>query len=324
MLLALKPAGTSYTFDPQGNRTSVTSLNGTTVNHAYDQANRLTGYGTTATYRYNGAGLRTSKTVSGVTTDFVWSVAEGLPLLLSEGTTNYIYGPGGLPLERVDSTGAVVYYHHDQLGSTRALSNATGAVVATYTYDAYGNLTASTGSAVNPFRYAGQYTDSESGYQYLRARYYDPTTASFLTRDPQELETGQPYSYANNSPLNFTDPTGEIAWVAAAAIGWGAFEVGSAVMDAFSTAGTLADPCASGLEKLASGGLFILGMAGPGGGYSSGARATSLADRAMLGRQLASQQQMAEAGFRMAGPGTRVSLRDAPRLASQYGGSPDD
>ncbi len=43
-------------------------------------------------------------------------------------------------------------------------------------YDAYENLKSSTGSTSNPFQYAGQYTDSESGLQYLRARYYDPST----------------------------------------------------------------------------------------------------------------------------------------------------
>ena len=116
--------------------------------------------------------------------------------------------PGGLPLEQISGSGTVTYYHHDQLGSTRALTDQSGAVVATYTYDPYGKLTASTGTVGNPFRYAGQYTDTETGYQYLRARYYDPSTGAFLTRDPLEPITATPYAYAGNSPLNYTDPTG--------------------------------------------------------------------------------------------------------------------
>ncbi|MHB8660151.1 MAG: RHS repeat-associated core domain-containing protein [Solirubrobacteraceae bacterium] len=51
--------------------------------------------------------------------------------------------------------------------------------------------------------------DPETGLQYLRARYYDPQTGQFLTRDPIEAQTRQPYSYANDNPVNNTDPTGQ-------------------------------------------------------------------------------------------------------------------
>jgi RHS repeat-associated protein len=83
-----------------------------------------------------------------------------------------------------------------------------GGVVATYAYDAYGQPTASTGSVANPFRYAGQYRDAESGLYYLRARYYDPATQQFLTRDPLVAATEQAYAYAGGSPLNGGDPGG--------------------------------------------------------------------------------------------------------------------
>jgi RHS repeat-associated protein len=206
-IVALRPAGTTFGYDLQGNRTTVTTNTGSTVTSKYDQVNRLTGYGTTATYRYNADGLRASKTVSGTTTSFTWD-ASPASALLSEGTANYVYGVNGLPLERIDSTGAVLYYHQDQLGSTRALTNSSGAVVKTYTYDAYGNVTASTGTATNPFRYAGEYTDDESGYQYLRARFYDPATGEFPTRDPISALTHAPYQYGGNDPLNEADPSG--------------------------------------------------------------------------------------------------------------------
>jgi RHS repeat-associated protein len=137
----------------------------------------------------------------------VWDQAEDLPLLLADGTTNYVYGPGGVPLEQVSGS-TVYYFHHDQLGSTRVLTNSAGATVATYTYDPYGKLTASTGSVTNPFGYAGQYTDAETGFQYLRARYYDPATGGFVSRDPIARMTGAPYAYADSSPLNGTDPSG--------------------------------------------------------------------------------------------------------------------
>jgi RHS repeat-associated protein len=81
-------------------------------------------------------------------------------------------------------------------------------VVGTFTYDAYGKPTASTGVVSTPFGFAGQYTDAETGFVYLRARYYDPATGQFISRDPLTGTTGQPYSYADNNPLNATDPLG--------------------------------------------------------------------------------------------------------------------
>jgi RHS repeat-associated protein len=100
------------------------------------------------------------------------------------------------------------YYHADQLGSVRALTDGSGAVANTYTYDAYGNATASTGTTTNPVRYSGAYRDSESGLYYLRARYYDPASQQFLSRDPLLARTEQAYAYAGGSPLNYTDPSG--------------------------------------------------------------------------------------------------------------------
>jgi len=159
-----------------------------------------------ATYTYDGDGLRTSKTVNATQTDYAWDHTSGLPLLLTENTTSYLYGPGGVPVAQITGT-TVTYLHQDQLGSTRVLTDATGTAIATYTYDPHGTTTAHTGSTTN-LQYAGQYTDTETGHQYLRARYYDPTTGQFLTRDPIEAVTREPYSYAGNDPVNGTDPSG--------------------------------------------------------------------------------------------------------------------
>jgi RHS repeat-associated protein len=88
------------------------------------------------------------------------------------------------------------------------LLDGSGNTQATYTFDSHGNVTSKTGSANTPFEYTGQYTDSESGLQYLRARYYDPSTAQFITTDPLVASTGEPYAYATDSPLNVADPFG--------------------------------------------------------------------------------------------------------------------
>ncbi len=207
----------NFTYDNKGNRTLQNPFGGLghIVGYTYDQANRLTKYqmdsGTVWTYGYNGDGLRTSKSNNspGTTEYFTWDIAAGLPLLLQDGSASFVYGPGGMPLEEVvNSDGKTYYYHADQLGSVRALTDANGSVVNTYNYDAYGNIASSTGTTYNRFGYTGEYTDGESGLVYLRARYYDPSTQQFLSIDPLVGMTGQAYAYASGSPQHFTDPLG--------------------------------------------------------------------------------------------------------------------
>jgi len=160
------------------------------------------------TYGYNGDGLRISQTISGNTTYMAWELAESLPLILNDGTNSYVYGPGGLPVEQIPNEGAVLYIHHDQQGSTRLLTNGTGENVGSYTYDAYGNVLEKKGAKTTPLGYDGQYTDADTGLIYMRARYYDPATAQFLRVDPAIERTAEPYTYAQDDPVNGNDVTG--------------------------------------------------------------------------------------------------------------------
>jgi RHS repeat-associated protein len=199
-----------YSYDSQGDRTGVGSTAGPTTTFGYDQAGRLSSYTagtTTATYTYNADGLRMSKTSNGKTTSFVWDQVGGAPRLLIDGSTSYIYGPGGLPIEEINGT-AVWWLHHDRLGSTRLVTDSVGSAVGTYTFDPYGRLLQSSGAIVTPLLYCGQYRDAESGLYYLRAREYDPGTGQFISRDPVAGLTLEPYSYAHDSPANFVDPSG--------------------------------------------------------------------------------------------------------------------
>lgn len=177
----------------------------------------------TTTYKYGADGLRDSKTTSNATkTSFIWDRSGGLPMLLAEknGTTNgvtyYLYAPDGLPYAQINADGSTWYLHHDQLGSTRTITNNTGATIATFTYDPYGKITGTTGTATTRLAYTGQYLDDETGFYYLRARYYDPTTAQFLTKDPLAHQTRSAYAYVHQSPLNRVDPSGlcdPVTWV---------------------------------------------------------------------------------------------------------------
>lgn len=230
------PTGaTTYSYDTRGNRTTTTPATGDPTAYVYDQANRLTATtgAVTSSYTYDGDGLRTASTIEGATSQFTWSQAGGLPLVLNDGTNAYLYGTDGLPLAHQDTaSGDVAYYHHDQLGSTRLLTATDGATIGAATYDPYGTPADSTGE-VSPLGFAGQYTDPHTGLQYLRARYYDPTTGQFLTRDPLESLTGEAYGYASNDPANYSDPTGTFPWLAAigAAVGGFVVDAGSQVVN---------------------------------------------------------------------------------------------
>lgn len=217
----------SFTYDTRGNRITETPTGGTTVNLAYDQANRLISYGTNATYNYDGNGLRMSKTVSSITTAFAWDESANVPLLFADGANYYIYGVNGQAIEKISGT-TVNYLHQDQQGSTRLITDANGNVVGTYSYDPYGDVTSHTGTVSTPLQYDGQYADAESGYIYLRARYYDPATGQFLNVDPIVNETGIPYLYADDNPINDIDPRGLFA-VASCVLGTGTAVYGAGI-----------------------------------------------------------------------------------------------
>ncbi len=194
----------------------------------------------TETYGYTGDGLLSSVTAGGSTQQLTWDMADGMPLLIAKGSTAFVTGPGGLPLEEIPLHGGPLYYLQGQRGSTRVLMDGTGHAVARYTYTPYGSLVASCGQgynqqadgqgctnhgsqaregdiqaravAANPFLFAGQYLDSTSGLYYMRARWYDPATAQFLTVDPLVAITGQLFAYVMGDPINLGDPLG-LGWL---------------------------------------------------------------------------------------------------------------
>jgi RHS repeat-associated protein len=116
-----------------------------------------------------------------------------------------------MAFEQVSSGGTDTYMHHDQQGSTRLFTGSTGTVTGKCTYGAYGAPTCE-GTTTTPLGYDGQYTSTDTGLIYMRARVYDPATAQFLTVDPMLGITGAPYNYANDNPLNYGDASGRSSW----------------------------------------------------------------------------------------------------------------
>jgi RHS repeat-associated protein len=216
----------TYNYDEIGERTKTTPASGAATTYGYNQANNLTSVERPAgekaeikdTYAYNGDGIRTAQTISGTTTYLAWNVTEKLPLILNDGANNYVYGPGGLPIEQITNVEAPLYLHRDQQGSTRLLTNAVGENVGTTTYDAYGNKTGTTGTSTTALGFDGQYTDADTGLIYARARYYDPATVQFLSVDPRQEQTGDAYSYASDDPINRADQSGECAQAVSARV----------------------------------------------------------------------------------------------------------
>jgi RHS repeat-associated protein len=125
----------------------------------------------------------------------------------------YVYGDSQGSIEQINtSTGTITYLHHDQAGSTRLLTGSTGTVTGKCTYSAYGTPTCE-GTTTTPLGYDGQYTSSDTGLIYLRAREYDPATVQFLSVDPLAASTHAPYNYAEDNPLDAADPTGLGNWL---------------------------------------------------------------------------------------------------------------
>ena len=205
-----------YTYDSNGN--TLTDAAGRS--YAWDFENQLTqvtlpNSGGFVTFKYDPFGRRIQKsfTHNGAST-----------------TTNYVYGDDDV-IETADQNGnelakfaqgqhideplaestpsGLDFYEQDGLRSGTSLTNSSGALAQTYTFDSFGNTTNSSGNAANPLRYTGRDFDSETGLYYYRARYYDPGVGRFLSEDPIRFEGATNfYVYVSDSPTNLTDPVG--------------------------------------------------------------------------------------------------------------------
>jgi RHS repeat-associated protein len=163
--------------------------------------------GTTTSYRYDPLGRRIEVNANGQITRYVYDKYN--IHLEYDGSNTLIASYTGTPnldqvLEMVRG-GTRFFYLQDGLQSTRALTDVSGNVVATYAYDAFGRQS-STGNVTNPFTFTGREYDAKSGLYYYRLRYYDPAVGRFLSVDP--VDAVNPYPYGDNSPTNRVDPNG--------------------------------------------------------------------------------------------------------------------
>ena len=214
----------AYTYDTRGNRQTMQSSKSIDMSGAgyrYDDRNRLvqvtTDDGKNVSYRYNGDGMLYERTENGQTTRYYYDganmIAEGT---VSNGTVTmkarYIRGGTGL-VARQDAGGSKTYYLHNGHGDVVGLADGNGNVINRYTYDIWGNPLSTSEQVPQPFRYSGEFWDSSTNLQYLRARWYDPSVGRFINEDTYEGDISNPlslnlYTYVRNNPLTHIDPSG--------------------------------------------------------------------------------------------------------------------
>jgi RHS repeat-associated protein len=178
-------------------------------------------------YTYDAMGRRTSKAVQGGTpTQFLYDGANAVQETVGSTINPILVGLGiDERFARNDTTGRT-YFLSDAINSTIALTNSSGAIQNTYSYDPYGNTSQSGTGFTNPYQYTGREADT-SGLYYYRARYYSPMMAGFISEDPVGFSGGQLsfYAYAGGDPLIYRDPRGHelmLAGIGAlVGAGWG-------------------------------------------------------------------------------------------------------
>ena len=273
----LTAGGEDYAYDANGNTVTV-AIDNTLTTYDYDANNRLirmikteNGIETDdVSYQYDIDGLRVAKNDDGQITTYLVDKNRDYGQVLHEldnnnqSTVSYLYGDDLIRQSRAANDS---YYLYDGLGSTRALSDAAGAVTDTYTYDAYGTLIDSTGVTENSYLYTGEQFDDSLNNYYLRARYYDPFVGRFTQMDTWMGNSSDPvtlhkYAYGNLDPANTVDPSGHFGLVEFGVANNIRMELSSIQVDiGFS----LLDSAFSDGEASATNGFAVLGLATIGG-----------------------------------------------------------
>ena len=181
----------SYSYDANGNTLSDPSGK----SYTWDFENRMVSAvvpgtnGGTTTFKYDPFGRRIQNSGPLGTTNYLYDGANGIEEVDSGGNllARYTQEPrwdGPLSMLRGSVTS---YYEQDGLNSVASLTNSSGALAQSYTYDSYGKITASTGTLTNPFQYTGREFDPETQLNFYRARYYDQSSGRFLSKGPKAV-----------------------------------------------------------------------------------------------------------------------------------------
>ncbi len=225
----LKTDQGNYEYDLNGNRITADVVSGH-VEYQYDALDRLIAIfseNTKVVYIYDEANRRLSKTFYKKQGD-AWQLqfkhlffyVDNLELgsCRADGAINELRVLGfgrGNPAVAMELHDNVYFPLHDHLGHASCLLDASGAVIETYRYTAFGEeliydvAQQLRDSSLNPWRYTSKRYDPESGFIYFGLRYYDPTSSVWITPDPIAQEGGPNlYAYVLNNPLAYFDQLG--------------------------------------------------------------------------------------------------------------------
>jgi RHS repeat-associated protein/uncharacterized repeat protein (TIGR01451 family) len=213
-----KAGAATLGYDQDGNLTSRTDATGTTT-YEYDVENRLVRVRTPAAglweYTYDALGNRVQVSHGGQVTRYRHDPI-GLVDVMAEydGGGNLVarYVDGLGLVARIDATGNAAFYGFDPLGSTRQITDASGALIDTYDNDPWGVPLAANEKLPNPFQYVGRFgvMKDQNGLLFMRIRYYNPDIGAFGSSDPigYSGEDTNLYRYAQGAPTTYFDPSG--------------------------------------------------------------------------------------------------------------------
>ncbi|MEU7829174.1 LamG-like jellyroll fold domain-containing protein [Nonomuraea sp. NPDC049129] len=205
--------GTDYTYTPRGTLATETKA-GATTNYTFDAFDRLIADGDSL-YSYDALDRISSRIKGAVKQNFAYAgLSNDLAALTdSSGAIQAKYGrdAGGTLLGQQEGTNPALATLSDLHGDLVATYSTT-ALATTTAYDPFGTVTAQTGVKTT-LGYQGEYTDPDTGKVNMHARWYQPGTGNFTSRDtatltPNPSVQANRYTYANASPLTGTDPTG--------------------------------------------------------------------------------------------------------------------
>ena len=168
---------------------------------------------------YDSNGMRTQKTVDGVKTNYYYDSNKNLIALVKGNDTLLFYYDSDGNATSFSYNGTMYFYVKNLQGDVVRIIDLSGTEVASYVYDAWGNIKDTKGEPtiqeINPIRYRGYVYDTETSLYYLQSRYYDPFTGRFLNADDTDYisTTGtilsvNLFTYCENNPVNNADPTG--------------------------------------------------------------------------------------------------------------------
>lgn len=213
-----------YVYDVDGRLSQMNKAGGAVslAHDAFDRLTQVTKNGVTTRYLYDAQGDRIGEVSGSNTKNYLVApnMSNGLSStdLVTDGNggvvSDYVYG-GSSIIARLDANGNPIYYLTDAMGSVIGLVDDQGNILSRIIYDGFGNIESGDDGSTEggDFRFQGQWLESESGLYYMRARNYDAETGLFLSRDPvdmqeQGVEAFNPYQFAFNNPLIYSDPSG--------------------------------------------------------------------------------------------------------------------